>query len=234
MSYYRSASAGSSRRRDAHIDSWLTYTSGNHPLDRPLAAGASPRQARLSSRSRPWLEDVISNPCPHLADNDGRSGGRARRRLCSKTLSAPLPPGHMRYLRSNCAVDRTSADSVEEICPICLESLRLFASERCVRLPCGGGHEFHMRCVEPWFRKCSLCPKCRQPLHIASICGKADASPRRANSFAPEWPRADRGSTDRRHEKHCIAFSLQCGRTPNRPSLHTNGISANALRAAHS
>lgn len=94
----------------------------------------------------------MANPLPAGADAEG-----------PKSLSAPLAPVQLRFLRARCTV-KTGQGS--DVCAICLEALRPSSSEQCVKLPCGGEHVFHFACVEPWFKKCSLCPKCRQPLQI--------------------------------------------------------------------
>lgn len=240
----RSASAGSSRRLDAHIGSWLNYAAGHHPLDRPLAAGASSRQMRHNIRDRPWLEGAVANPFPLSPVSVGSSGGQGRRALRGKTLSAPLLPSQMRYLRLRCFVEleKERSDPDDDTCAICLESLRAVASDRCVKLPCGGSHEFHIRCLEPWFCKCSLCPKCRQPLQIPKVCSKLDGSKFCKDSWAGEVHAAARVPPDRRYQKQgsaTLMLSGDCagqrfGKNSERQVLHAKGISVNVRQAARS
>mmetsp|Transcript_3779 Transcript_3779/g.11550 ORF Transcript_3779/g.11550 Transcript_3779/m.11550 type:complete len:212 (+) Transcript_3779:30-665(+) len=121
------------------------------------------------SAQRPWQSNAVGNP-PPAAGN--QSGQRAQSQAV-RTLSAPLHPAQLRFLKVRCLVRDTGG---EEVCAVCLDDLCPSEDRSCVRLPCGGGHVFHLACVEPWFRKCSLCPKCRQPLRIRLPEGRATSA----------------------------------------------------------
>lgn len=56
------------------------------------------------------------------------------------------------------AVNRWGSDSVVEECAVCLSS----TISQPLQLPCG--HGFCTSCLEPWLRRCGLCPMCRQDL----------------------------------------------------------------------
>ena len=108
----------------------------------------------------------------------------------------PLNDEQLRQLRCQYAV--TSADALPaEECAICYEHFELpivnqLSRQACiVRLPCGGGHTFHYRCIEPWMRKGRLCPSCRQTVVPRARKAPQLARGRRA-SAPPALPPVDR------------------------------------------
>ncbi len=46
----------------------------------------------------------------------------------------------------------------ETICSVCQDSFK--KDEVCCRLSCD--HLYHIKCIEPWFKKCNTCPDCRK------------------------------------------------------------------------
>lgn len=68
---------------------------------------------------------------------------------------------------------QASTEGSEEDCAVCL-----LARQKPLCLPCG--HKFCCDCVEPWLRRCGLCPMCRQDLrpHLEHTSSKANLTVR--------------------------------------------------------
>jgi len=79
---------------------------------------------------------------------------------------------------------RANAGGCEEECAVCLLNRR-----KPLCLPCG--HGFCCECVEPWLRRCGLCPMCRQDLrpyleHTSSIAHRAIGGVTRRSGSIPD------------------------------------------------
>ena len=114
---------------------------------------------------RPWRDNMVGRPRTSSTVSGGSGDGGVPMQVVR-----PLTEEQLRLLRSQYTI--ISADSLpKEECAICFQPFELplgnqLAREACiVRLPCGGGHTFHFRCIEPWLRKGRLCPTCRQTVH---------------------------------------------------------------------
>lgn len=127
---------------------------------------------------RPWRDNMVGRP--RTSTVSAVSGDRGE----PLQVMSPLTEEQLRLLRSQYAITSASALPAEE-CAICFQSFELhltnqMSRQACiVRLPCGGGHTFHFRCIEPWLRKGRLCPTCRQTVHPRAR--KAVPSPRPAS-----------------------------------------------------
>lgn len=139
------------------------------------AAGGGGHQAHLNGTTthghiwllpeemrRPWRANMVGRPTTATAETSGGSGNGGKLQVMK-----PLDDEQLRQLRCQYAV--TSADALPaDECAICYEHFELpivnqLSRQACiVRLPCGGGHTFHFRCIEPWMRRGRLCPTCRQ------------------------------------------------------------------------
>jgi len=69
------------------------------------------------------------------------------------------------------------AEATDEECAICFG-----CQSRPLHLPCG--HHFCSGCVEPWLRRCALCPMCREDLRPRAEVPRAGAL-RASSAFAP-------------------------------------------------
>ena len=124
---------------------------------------------RDSPLRRPWRANVVARPTTSTSDANG-----------PLKLSVPLSEEQLDQLRRTCAVTSPEALPEDVECAICYTPLELaFANlisrDSCiVRLPCGGGHVFHYRCVEPWLRKGRLCPSCRQTLKLSKKVSRSE------------------------------------------------------------
>ena len=115
---------------------------------------------------RPWRDNMVGRPRTTSEGSDG----------ASLKIMPPLNEEQLRQLRTTHAV--TSADALpKDECAICYTHFELplinqLSRQACiVRLPCGGSHVFHYRCVEPWLRKGRICPTCRQTVQPRSSRG---------------------------------------------------------------
>ena len=110
---------------------------------------------------RPWRANMVARPVTAATTSD-----------TSLKLSEPLNESQLAALRQKCALLSASSIPADD-CAICYMPMVLAADGRpmaahscIVRLPCGGGHTFHFRCINPWLRKARLCPTCRQTLKV--------------------------------------------------------------------
>ena len=158
------------------------------------AAGGGGHQAHLNGTTthghiwllpeemrRPWRANMVGRPRTATADTSG--GG-------SLQVMKPLDDEQLRQLLCQYAV--TSADALPaDECAICYEHFelpivnQLSRQASIVRLPCGGGHTFHYRCIEPWMRKGRLCPVCRQTINPRARKAPQLARGRRASAPLP-------------------------------------------------
>jgi hypothetical protein len=125
------------------------------PLDSPLR--------------RPWRANIVHNPSASGTSSSNQSiSSRAASR---KTVSQPFSEEELSALRRAHAIVDSRALPDEE-CAICYAAFELSHASKLhrqhciVRLPCGGSHVFHYRCIEPWLKKGRLCPTCRQTLKV--------------------------------------------------------------------
>ena len=82
-----------------------------------------------------------------------------------KQLSAALPEARRKMLKTRHAVSALDDTLDEAECAVCVMGLEP-ADELVIRLPCGGRHMYHWRCLQPWFDKASICPTCRGSLKL--------------------------------------------------------------------
>lgn len=140
---------------------------------------------RDSPLRRPWRANVVARPTTSTSDANG-----------PLKLSVPLSEEQLDQLRRTCAVTSPEALPEDVECAICYTPLELaFASllarDSCiVCLPCGGGHVFHYRCVEPWLRKGRLCPSCRQTLKLSKKVSREARRPSTSTSIPPRTAHA--------------------------------------------
>ena len=147
------------------------------------AAGEEAEPAPTSTDdARPWRGTAVAEP-----DDPSK-------------LSPPVPAPRLAALeRSICAPG--TFDGADD-CDICLAPL---ASKPVVRVPCQGGHVFHLGCLRPWLAKCSLCPRCRGGLKFPKASSDPDAAAKQhaavdAAVFLGAAARADeRARIARRH-----------------------------------
>ena len=136
------------------------------------AAGGGGHQAHLNGTTthghiwllpeemrRPWRANMVGRPRTATADTSGAGSGTGG----ELQVMRPLNAEQLRQLRCQYAI--TSADALPaDECAICYQHFELpivnqLSQQACiVRLPCGGGHAFHFRCIEPWMSKGRLCP----------------------------------------------------------------------------
>ena len=126
---------------------------------------------------RPWRANVVHNPPPPPSAS-GASNSNAYGSISTvsgeprKTVSQPFSEEQLAALRRIHAIVDSRALPDEE-CAICYAPFELsnvaskLHRDHCiVRLPCGGAHVFHYKCIEPWLKKGRLCPTCRQTLKV--------------------------------------------------------------------
>ena len=79
-------------------------------------------------------------------------------------------------------------DEEENSCHVCFEEYR--SGDESLELPCG--HEFHIHCIEPWFKEHNNCPVCRFDLPVegdgSTVSGSEDGQSggESSSSFYPE------------------------------------------------
>ena len=141
---------------------------------------------RDSPLRRPWRANVVARPTTSTSESNG-----------PLKLSVPLSEEQLDQLRRTCAITSPEALPEDVECAICYTPLELafanlLARDSCiVRLPCGGGHVFHYRCVEPWLRKGRLCPSCRQTLKLSKKVSRSEARrPSTSTSIPPRTAHA--------------------------------------------
>ena len=123
---------------------------------------------------RPWRSNMVAVARPATADV-----GHA-----PIQIAQPLTEHQINALRHQCTLHSASSIPSDD-CAICYTPMSLgfgtpHAADACiVRLPCGGGHVFHFRCVEPWLRKAKLCPTCRGTLRIGRARNRPQTQQRR-------------------------------------------------------
>ena len=126
---------------------------------------------------RPWRHNMVARPSTSAAAASSSAAGGG-----DLKLSAPLSEQQLDALRRSCAIHPNQLPKDAGECPICYVTLEVplatnrFAKATCVvLLPCGGGHCFHYKCIEPWLRKGRICPSCRQTVRVSG----PPSSPRR-------------------------------------------------------
>ncbi|KAH8068254.1 hypothetical protein JL721_6828 [Aureococcus anophagefferens] len=156
--------------------------------------------------ARPWRGTAVAEP-----DDPSK-------------LSPPVPAPRLAALeRSICAPG--TFDGADD-CDICLAPL---ASKPVVRVPCQGGHVFHLGCLRPWLAKCSLCPRCRGGLKFPKTAGGPDAAAKQhaavdAAVFLGAAARADeRARIARRHADAAERRIAEAGRARPRPRRPAEG-----------
>ena len=140
---------------------------------------------------RPWRANMVARPATTIG-----TGSTSPIRL-----SLPLTDAELTQLRNLCAILSTEALPEDRECAICCTEMslpvggKMMAESECVvRVPCGGAHCFHFRCIKPWLQKGRLCPTCRRtlklsarkpPAHIASPLPPRPAAARHVSSSGP-------------------------------------------------
>eukprot|EP00966_Prymnesium_polylepis_P120313 2780247-Prymnesium_polylepis.1 len=166
------------RKEEARSSSASLSASLQLSRDTPFAQGGGGSNAHLndlttrghawllrrdSPLQRPWRAHMAAPPSnEYIAEPDPDE----------LRLAPPLHADQLAELRMQCAV--LAADGIPaRPCAICDEMMVLPAAGKLyeekksiVRLPCGHGHCFHFRCVQPWLGKARLCPTCRSPLQV--------------------------------------------------------------------
>lgn len=103
---------------------------------------------------RPWRANMVARPS--TSTTEVPSG--------PLKLSQPLNDAQLAALRRTCVL---LSGIPQEDCAICFSPMKLDQKDSVIRLPCGGAHVFHFKCIEPWLRRARLCPTCRQTLKVA-------------------------------------------------------------------
>ena len=114
---------------------------------------------------RPWRANMVARP--------STTTGTGSNSATPIRLSLPLSDAELTQLRHVCAILSVDALPEDRECAICCTEMSLpvggnmMAENECVaRVPCGGGHCFHFRCIKPWLLKGRLCPTCRRTLKV--------------------------------------------------------------------
>jgi hypothetical protein len=166
---------------------------------RPVTTGAS--GASLLGRDRPTTSVTPADRqafshqrfAAHTVAMPSSEPGQA------KVICPALSDIKLQALQARHALTEADALALGEDaeCNVCLRSMVPSAEELVVRLPCEGGHIYHLRCLLPWFEKASICPTCRGTLKVRLRPGDSAASKKsRCNRRAPSSERRRPGSPD--------------------------------------
>ena len=145
---------------------------------RPVLNGASgaslePRERATTSvtpADRSW--ESRTRFIPHTVAMPDSQPGQP------KALSSALSSEKRKLLQSRHTVSPSDVTLTDVECAVCCMAM-MPANEAVVRLPCGGEHAYHWRCLQPWFDKASFCPTCRGAIKLDK--GRKAASPARTS-----------------------------------------------------
>lgn len=181
-----------------HPECWQQHSGGQVPEIYGRIASSAGSPGDYEGHAPDVETDVVSayadewrraSPALRRAPRDRQAG---RESVLDGLISLEDEQGGRRVARgfshreTEAAMDRWSCTLVPEDCAICL--LRM---SQPVRLPCG--HTFCGKCIEPWLRRCALCPMCRQDLHPSMGVELNAAQPGRSVAQA-DLPASPRGS----------------------------------------
>ena len=140
------------RTTDGHVDSRETRRTIGHAIEqRTIDVGGGPgfTVTRGLAPGQDFEELWAAVPAALRAFALAGAAGPAPNSATSRQLA------HV----ETCMLDADGA-AKHVLCAVCQEELH--EGEKCWKLPCK--HEFHARCIEPWFERADTCPLCRAHL----------------------------------------------------------------------